>query len=313
MTGAIGTLAFRLLLLFSVIGCGFFAYKSKMVDDHTSKQMTNYLNQVAIPIFLITSVGTEPISDGSTWLVYCGLIMAGYYLFGFGGVYLYCYLTKKDRAKRAVYTCMSVIPNCAFVGLPMVRLLLGEQAVPYIGIMMTAFNIVFFTIGMQMFNTEGKFHLKSLITPMNGATVIMLVLLLLNIQLNEYVYTFLSQITAIVSPMCLMIIGINIAKTPIMDALKRPIVWGLSAWKLILFPLIVQIILSLTGIDFPLDMRMALLIGIACPGSTMACVIANQNNMEPELASQSVAHSTLFSIITMPLMILLMQKMLGMI
>ena len=74
-----------------------------------------------------------------------------------------------------------------------------------------------------------------------------------------------------------------------------------------------QVILSLTGIDFPLDMRMALLIGIACPGSTMACVIANQNNMEPELASQSVAHSTLFSIISMPLVILLMQKVLGMI
>lgn len=311
MSGAIGTLAFRLILLFAVIGCGFFAYNAKMIDEHTSKQMTNYLNQVAIPIFLITSVGTEPISDGSQWLVYCGLIMAGYYLFGFGGMYLFCYLTGKDRAKRAVYTCMSVIPNCAFVGLPLVRLLLGEQAVPYIGIMMTAFNIVFFTIGMQMFNKEGKFNLKSLLTPMNVATVIMLVLLLMNIQLNTYVYTFLSQITAIVSPMCLMIIGINIAKTPIMNALKRPIVWILSSLKLLIFPIAVQLILSLTGIDFPTDMRMALLIGIACPGSTMACVIANQNDMEPELASQSVAHSTLFSIVTLPLLIIVVEKVLG--
>ena len=312
MGGAIGTLAFRLLLLFAVIGCGFFAYKAKMIDDHTSKQMTNYLNKVAIPIYLITSVGTQPISDGSKWLVYCGLIMAGYYIVGFGGVYLFCYLTKKDRGKRAVYTCMSVIPNCAFVGLPMVKLLIGEQAVPYIGIMMTAFNIVFFTVGMQMFNKEGKFNFKSLATPMNAATVVMLVLLLMNVQLNEYVYTFLGQITAIVSPMCLMIIGINIAKTPILNALKRPIVWGLSALKLLIFPVIVQLILSLTGVHFPIDMRMALLIGIACPGSTMACVIANQNDMEPELASQSVAHSTLFSIITMPFLIVAVGKMLGM-
>lgn len=311
MSGAIGTLAFRLILLFAVIGCGFFAYKAKMIDDHTSKQMTNYLNQVAIPIYLITSVGTEPISDGSKWLVYCGFIMAAYYIIGFGGMYLLCYLLKKDRGKRAVYTCMSVIPNCAFVGLPMVRLLIGEQAVPYIGIMMTAFNIVFFTVGMQMFNKEGKFQLKSLLTPMNGATIVMLVLLLLNMQLNEYIYTFLSQITAIVSPMCLMIIGINIAKTPILNALKRPIVWGLSALKLLVFPVVVQVILSLTGITFPIDMRIALLIGIACPGSTMACVIANQNGMEPELASQSVAHSTLLSIITMPVLIAITGTMLG--
>ena len=44
MSGAVGTLAFRLLLLFSVIGCGFGAFKAKMIDEHTSKQMTNYLN-----------------------------------------------------------------------------------------------------------------------------------------------------------------------------------------------------------------------------------------------------------------------------
>jgi len=197
------------------------------------------------------------------------------------------------------------------VGLPMVRLLLGEQAVPYVGIMMTAFNIVFFTIGMQMFNKDDKFHFKSLLTPMNISTVIMLVLLLCNIQLNEYVYTFLSQITAIVSPMCLMIIGINIARTPIQQGLKRPIIWVLSILKLLIFPVAVQ--LAIMPFNFPSDMKMALLIGIACPGSTMACVIANQNNMEPELASQSVAHSTLFSIITMPLLIILFQSLYGLI
>lgn len=309
MLAAIGTLAFRLILLFSVIGCGFLAYNLKIIDEHTSKQMTDYLNKIAIPVFLITSVGTEPIADGSQYLVYCGIIMACYYLIAFGGVYFTCKLRGLDRGKRAVYTCMSVIPNCAFVGLPMVRLLVGEQAVPYIGIMMTAFNIVFFTIGMQMFNKDDKFNPKSLLTPMNISTVIMLVLLLCNIQLEEHVYTFLSQITAIVSPMCLMIIGINIAKTPILNALKRPIVWWLSTLKLVIFPVVVQ--LAIAAFAFPIDMRMALLIGIACPGSTMACVIANQNNMEPELASQSVAHSTLFSIITMPILILVFQIVTG--
>lgn len=311
MLAALGTLAFRLLLLFAVIGCGFGAFKIKIIDEHTSKQMTDYLNKIAIPVFLITSVGTEPISDGSKYLVYCGIVMALYYLLAFGGVYFFCKLRGLSRAKRAVYTCMSVIPNCAFVGLPMVRLLVGEQAVPYIGIMMTAFNIVFFTIGMQMFNKDERFNPKTLLTPMNIATVIMLALLLANIQLNEYVYTFLSQITAIVSPMCLMIIGINIAKTPVMEAMKKPIVWLLSSLKLIIFPVVVQ--LAIATFAFPNDMRMALLIGIACPGSAMACVIANQNNMEPELASQSVAHSTLFSIITMPILILGLEMILGII
>ena len=108
-----------------------------------------------------------------------------------------------------------------------------------------------------------------------------------------------------------MIIGINIAKTPIKEGLKRPIVWWLSALKLLIFPAVVQ--LAMIPFDFPLDMKMALLIGIACPGSTMACVIANQNDMEPELASQSVAHSTLFSMITMPLLILIFQNLYGII
>ena len=98
MSNAIGTLAFRLLLLFSVIGCGFGAYKAKMIDEHTSKQMTNYLNKVAIPVFLITAVGTKPILDGSINLVYCGVIMALYYLIAFGGVYFISMALGKDRA-----------------------------------------------------------------------------------------------------------------------------------------------------------------------------------------------------------------------
>ena len=106
-----------------------------------------------------------------------------------------------------------------------------------------------------------------------------------------------------------MIIGINIAKTPIKEGLKRPIVWFLSSLKLIIFPVLVQ--LAILPFAFPSNMKMALLIGIACPGSTMACVIANQNDMEPELASQSVAHSTLFSMITMPLLIIFFQQLYG--
>ena len=46
MGGALGTLAFRLVLLFSVIACGFGAFKAKIIDEHTSRQMTDYLNKV---------------------------------------------------------------------------------------------------------------------------------------------------------------------------------------------------------------------------------------------------------------------------
>lgn len=309
MGSAIFILVFKILCLFAVIGCGILAYKAKFVDEHTTKQMSNYLNNVAIPIFLITAVGTKPILDGSKYLVFCGIVMGLYYLIAFGGVYLITKLRGLSRAKRAVYTSMSVIPNCAFVGLPLVQMLLGENAVPYIGIMMTAFNIVFFTVGIQMFNKDGKFNLKTILTPLNISTVIMLVLLLTNTQLNEYVYTFLSQITAIVSPVCLLIIGVNIARSSIKNGLKNPVIWLLSFLKLIAFPVIVQ--LCLMPFDFPVTMKMALLIGIACPGSTMATVFANQNDMEPELASQSVAHSTVFSIITLPILIVAGEAMYG--
>ncbi len=311
MSGALFTLAFRLLLLFVVIAAGYASYKFKIIDEHTCQQLTNYLMKIAIPILLVTAVGTEPISDGSVNLLYCGIIMACYYLFGFGGMLLYGKLRGYSRAKRAVTTCMSVIPNVAFIGLPLTKLIVGEQAVPYIGIMMTAFNVVFFTVGMMMFNKENKskFDWHTLITPCNGATVVMCALLAFNIQLDTNLYQVLSQIGSMVTPLALLIIGINLARTQLTDALKNPMVWILSAMKLLILPILVSLIITPFG--FPVDMRMALIIGLGCPGSALAAVIANQNDMEPELASQCVAHSTAFCIITLPVLIVGMQSMLG--
>ena len=312
MSGALLTLAFRLLLIFIVIAAGYASYKFKIIDGHTSQQLTGYLMNIAIPVLLVTAVGTEPVSDGSVNLLYCGIIMACYYLIGFGGMWLFAKVRGYTRAKRAVTTCMSVIPNVAFIGLPLTRLIVGEQAVPYIGIMMTAFNIVFFTIGMTMFSEKKeKFDWHSLITPCNIATVIMCLLFIVNIQLNEYVYEALNQIGSMVTPLALLIIGVNLAKTSLGGALKNGMVWALSGMKLLILPIAVTLIITPFG--FPDDMRMALLIGLGCPGSALAAVIANQNNMEPELASQSVAHSTAFCIITLPVLIVGMQMMLGII
>ena len=81
--------------------------------------------------------------------------------------------------------------------------------------------------------------------------------------------------------------------------------------KLLVFPVLVSAIIMPFG--FPTDMRMALIIGLGCPGSALAAVIANQNDMEPELASQSVAHSTAFCIITLPVLIIAAEKMMGLI
>ena len=63
----------------------------------------------------------------------------------------------------------------------------------------------------------------------------------------------------------------------------------------------------------PLDrtLCMAVLILATCPSGSLTAVLAEQYDTEGELASQAVAHSTLFILVSVPLVLSLGSALLG--
>jgi len=301
-------LAGQLFMLLIVIAVGFFCTKRQILDTHIAERMTDFLMKVSIPCLLVSSIGTEPLADGSASLWYCGAIIGVYYMAGITGVWILLGKKKIPRSRRAVLTCMSVIPNTAFIGFPMVGLVLGTGATVYVGMMLMMFNIVFFTWAMFLFQGKTNLSIKALFTPCNCATIIMVILFLCNLQLNEYIYKLLQQFGSLTTPMALLIIGINLANADLKSILKKPILYVLSGVRLILFPALLM--MAIWFFEIPDTLRLACLIGMGCPGSALAAVIVSKEKEDGLLASEAVVHSTMFSMVTIPVWIYIMQTVL---
>ena len=92
-----------------------------------------------------------------------------------------------------------------------------------------------------------------------------------------------------------------------MDLLKRPLLYLVTGLRCILFPLVLILILRLLPLERTLCMGVSIL--AACPAGSLTAVLARQYDLEGELASQAVAQSTLFILISIPLLLSLASKL----
>jgi predicted permease len=98
-----------------------------------------------------------------------------------------------------------------------------------------------------------------------------------------------------------------LAGSSLKELAVKPFLYLVTALRCFIFPLIFMLVLWLLPLDRTMCMGVTIL--AACPSGSLAAVLAKQCNMEEKLASQAVAHSTLFIVISIPLMLGLAQKL----
>ena len=126
---------------------------------------------------------------------------------------------------------------------------------------------------------------------------------LLGIRLPAAVQSFVSAVGNCTTPLALMIVGVMLAGSRPADLLKKPFLYLTTGLRCILFPLLFILVLWLLPLDRTLCMGITIL--ASCPAGSMAAVAARQNDVESELASQAVAQSTLFIVVSIPVLLTL--------
>ena len=104
------------------------------------------------------------------------------------------------------------------------------------------------------------------------------------------------------TPFAMIVSGVTIAGTNVMKMLKNYRVYYVCFLKLIIMPLIVAVpIALLTGVDE--TVRMTVLIAAAAPPATMCTLLSLRYGKNSIYASEIFAAGTIFSVITLPLVV----------
>lgn len=292
----------QIVVIFLEVLLGAVGVKCGVITDRDSKFLSNFVMKLLLPCTMLASASVE---GGRAIVVQMGqgfLLMGALYVLTTGACLLLARARGYTPGQRAVLVGTAAMPNCGFVGIPLASAVLGaELGMVYATAAMASYNVWFFTYVTQLFYPGQKLEPKTLVTPTNLATLAMVVLLATGVRLPAPVQSFCSAVGGCTTPLALIIVGMLLANSDLKALVSKPFLYLVTALRGLVFPLAFMLVLRLLPLDRTMCMGLAVI--ASCPAGSLAAVLAKQSGTEEELASQAVAQSTLFMLVTVPVML----------
>ena len=192
-------------------------------------------------------------------------------------------LLRLNEDDTLVFTRSVAYPNNGFVGIPLCTAVFGTEGTVLGSLSVPCATLYMFLFIMQSFRREKdhnlKQQLKSMLTPMNISAVLMII-----------------------------IIGCLLSGSPLIDVLKKPILYLITLLRCLVMPLIAAVILRFTGWNRTVCLCIVMVLG--CSVATVISIFGVRYDRSPEMASKSVLQSNLLLPVTMPLMMFIAERIL---
>lgn len=298
----------QVVILFVVAMVGFICHKVGIYTDKASRLTTDLLFYIVAPAIIIRSFcGMEYNRSALTGLL---LALLGGILFHIIGIVFATVLfnkSSKDTACIFKYACC--YGNVGYMALPLAQAILGDEGVFYCSVILVPFNILSFTHGvgiMQRKEEKSKINIKKLIVnPGVIGVAIGLPLFLLQVKLPQVIYSPVSYIADLNTPLAMVMFGTYLASADWKTLFSDKRIFGSALVKVILVPIITIGCLKLFGYGGTLLAACAL--SASAPTASNTVMFAAKYDRDTALASKVTAFISVLSILTMPVMIAIAQ------
>ncbi|MCQ2417602.1 MAG: AEC family transporter [Oscillospiraceae bacterium] len=307
--------------LFLILCLGTILAKVNILDIHTKQKLTKMLLYVTTPMMMIDAFYDRMLmakeqadslkySVGSLFLV----SFAFYIILIFLSV-IFIALLRPSRQDKKVYLFMTIFGNIGFMGFPVVQSVYGTEGLFYAAILNSMFNIFVYTFGVVLMsgnslsNSNGSLMKtmrtlpwkKLLLTPAVLCTAVGVLIFVFRIPLPSIIAETCDTLGSLTSPLAMMVVGANLSGVRIntmftdvkmiLYVLVRQLAIPLVFWYII-HPFINDRILAPT-----------LLLMVCMPVANTTALFATEYHGNEQLASKGIFLTTLFSLVSFPLMI----------
>ena len=301
------TIGEQVLILFLLIGVGFILGKLRLMDDRFSRTLSNVTLLLVVPCITIVSfqrpLDQESLSQFST------VLLISIALHAINAALAFCCMRKKD-AFRPILQFGVIFSNCAFMAYPLQTAILGSTGVFLGSAYVTIYNILSWTFGVALLTGDRKqlSVKKAFLNPGVLGVAIALTLYLLQISIPQIILTPMQYISHLNTPLPMFIVGYQLSQVDLRRALRSGRCWLSMALRLIVCPLLTLglcLVLHTSA-----SVTLAVVIASSAPAGAALSMFAARFEKDADLASSIVSTHTLFSVLTMPLIVSLAQSVL---
>lgn len=307
----INNLAQRILEIFLVIGVAFFLTRKGLIKTKDTRILSELLILVVVPasIFsgmiktinkdILLGIYTLPLAAIGTLLI-SSLLAKG----------ITKLLTMEGREKRSSFILANTFVNTVYVGVPFTMAILGPDSLPLIIMYRLGHQLSFWTLGIWLLKGESKIRWGQLFKNVLNLPVITILAGVIigyySIPIPSFIASTCSLFEGVITPLALLYMGVILGNMSLrISEIDKSVLMCIPG-KLFLVPLIVCLILSL--LPMPQIHKKVIILQAALPTMMSLSIFTQKYNNQEKFLTMCFAVTTVFSIISLPIIAFLMER-----
>lgn len=284
------------MLVYMMIG--YFLYKKKLVSAGGSADIGRILLYIVMPAAILKSYLADFSQERLEGLFVSFLAALLSLLLSIAAARIA--FSKEQGIERFG----AAFSNAGFIGIPLVQMTLGEEAVFYVSSYVALLNILQWTYGLVTITGDRSLiSVKRLRTnPILLSFLAGLALFLLPVSLPETAENVVGTIAAMNGPLAMIVLGVYLGQVPLRSLFSGRVVYRCALVRLIVIPVLTMALLFVFPEKYHM-LKLTILIAASAPVGSNVSIFAQLYGQDYMQSVKEVTLSTLLCIITLPLIL----------
>lgn len=285
-----------IMLLYLLVG--FFLFRKKLVSLQGSSDIGKTLLYIVMPSAIIKAYMSEFSAEKMEGLI-ISFLAALLSLTLSILISRFCF-KKEEKVERFG----AAFSNAGFIGIPLVQMTLGEEAVFYVSSFVALLNILQWTYGVfALTDDKSVISAKKLRTnPIILSFCIGILLFFLPVSLPGELTAVIGTLAGMNGPLAMIVLGTYLAQIPLKTLFTDKISYRCAFVRLILIPAATMLLLATVPAKYHL-IKLTILIAASAPVGSNVAIFAQLYGQDYTRSVKEVCLSTLFCTATLPILI----------
>lgn len=299
------TIFINMIILFASIGAGYVCKRLNFMDDNFDKSLSKLVLNVTLPALILSSLlASDSLPEPMVVAEIMGLSLLSFVLL-IGVAFLATWLLRIPDGHKGVYRFLMIFGNTGFVGYPVISAIFGPDMVVYAVVYNIPFNLIVFTLGVWCIASDNergvkvRMSVKDILNPCNITCIMVMILAFVGVHGVPVLGDALTTLGDFTTPATLLIIGSSLANVPVKQLLGSPRLFIACAFRLLITPLIICVVMCFFVQG---DFLAMLVLLAAMPVATNGTMLCYLYNGDAKTMAQGTFITTVFSMVTIPLL-----------
>lgn len=302
--------ATSVFLLFALIVLGFVLGKRNIIHKESIPDLSALVLQVTMPVTVFCSIIDQERSQLVSYGVQTFLFIILLHLCALLVGLILIHAVKVQDLDQGVWIYSMLFSNNGFMGIPLALSVFGGKGMFLMALGNVVGNFLIFSVGVKLltwkYPMKEKLNIRKMIwNNINIAVLLGLVVCILQIPVPDVLGQLLAYLSNITSGLSMLVVGLSISRLPVKAVFQDWKMLFLTLTRLLIFPLLMIGFLRLLPINLDETLKNVLILTAALPVSSAQSMITEQYGTNTAAAGRSVFMTTLFSVITVPLIMMI--------